>query len=224
LRASPNTGRPPGTGSRRWSAARLRRASAETRTPRERCRAQAGDGSDPGHDWGFGWLGARRFKAGLCTASGRRHHSGGNPAHAHQASQQVCQAGGAMRTTLDLPDHLMRQVKQRALQQGRPIKALMADSIRQGLHGPAALPLTTNSGVLEVDEEGLPLFRPDPQLKRHSIDLATSIAAGAGRLDSGGPTACRPACLIAMCGWPQPLPSIRPMLSPAGCAGDHSCL
>ena len=80
-----------------------------------------------------------------------------------------------MKTTLDLPDHLMRQVKQRALQQGRPIKALMADYIRQGLHGPAALPLTNNSGVLEVDEEGLPLFRPDPQLKRHSIDLATAL-------------------------------------------------
>jgi hypothetical protein len=62
-----------------------------------------------------------------------------------------------MKTTLDLPDHLMQQVKHRALQQGRPIKALMADYIRQGLHGPAALPLTTNSGVLEVDDEGLPL-------------------------------------------------------------------
>jgi hypothetical protein len=80
-----------------------------------------------------------------------------------------------MKTTLDLPDHLMQQVKQRALQQGRPIKALMADYIRQGLHGPAALPLSTNSGVLEVDAEALPLFRPDPQLKRHSIDLATAL-------------------------------------------------
>jgi hypothetical protein len=80
-----------------------------------------------------------------------------------------------MKTTLDLPDHLMQQVKHRALQQGRPIKALMADYIRQGLHGPAALPLTTNSGVLEVDDEGLPQYRPDPQRKRHSIDLATAL-------------------------------------------------
>ena len=92
-----------------------------------------------------------------------------------QASKLVLQDGGAMKTTLDLPDHLMQQVKQRALQQGRPIKALMADYIRQGLHGPAALPLTTNSGVLEVDEEGLPLYRPDPQLKRHPIDVATAL-------------------------------------------------
>lgn len=80
-----------------------------------------------------------------------------------------------MKTTLDLPDHLMRQVKQRALQQGRPIKALVADYIRQGLHGPAALPPAAKREVLEVDAEGLPLFRPDPQLKRHPIDVTTAL-------------------------------------------------
>ncbi len=69
----------------------------------------------------------------------------------------------------------MRQVKQRALQQGRPIKELVADYIRQGLHGPAALPLTTKREVLEVDAEGFPLFRPDPQLKLSPIDLATAL-------------------------------------------------
>ena len=125
-----------------------------------------------------------------------------------------------MKTTLDLPDHLMQQVKQRALQQGRPIKELMADYIRQGLHGPAALPLTINSGVLEVDEEGLPLYRPDPQLKRHSIDLATALRLDQDALmQEDRQRAGLPACLTAMCGWPQPLPSIRPMASPvAWCA------
>ena len=80
-----------------------------------------------------------------------------------------------MKTTLDLPDHLMRQVKQRALQQGRPIKELVADYIRQGLHGPAPLPQPTKREVLEVDAEGLPLFRSDPQIKRHPIDVATAL-------------------------------------------------
>ncbi len=80
-----------------------------------------------------------------------------------------------MKTTLDLPDHLMRQVKQRALQQGRPIKELVADYIRQGLHGHDALPLTAKREVLEVDAEGLPLFRPDPQLKRVPINLAKAL-------------------------------------------------
>ncbi|MEA5475031.1 hypothetical protein VB716_12445 [Synechococcus sp. CCY9201] len=76
--------------------------------------------------------------------------------------------------TLDLPDHLMLQVKQRALQQGRPIKELVADYIRQGPHG-AALPQPSKREVLEVDAEGLPLFRPDPRLKRHPIDVATAL-------------------------------------------------
>ena len=80
-----------------------------------------------------------------------------------------------MKTTLDLPDHLMRQVKQRAVQQGRPIKELVADYIRQGLHGSAALPETARRKVLEVDAEGFPLFRTDPQLKRVPIDVATAL-------------------------------------------------
>ena len=69
----------------------------------------------------------------------------------------------------------MRQVKQRALQQGRPIKELVADYIRQGLHGPAPLPQPTKREVLEVDAEGLPLFRPDPQINRNPIDVATAL-------------------------------------------------
>lgn len=80
-----------------------------------------------------------------------------------------------MKTTLDLPDHLMRQVKQRAVQQGRPIKELVADYIRQGLHGSAALPQAARREVLEVDADGLPLFRTDPKLKRQPIDVATAL-------------------------------------------------
>ncbi|MEB3305708.1 MAG: hypothetical protein VKL58_05780 [Cyanobacteriota bacterium] len=80
-----------------------------------------------------------------------------------------------MKTTLDLPDHLMRQVKQRALQQGRPIKELVADYIRQGLHGVATLPMAAKREVLEVDTEGLPLFRPDPRLSRDPMDVTTAL-------------------------------------------------
>ena len=61
-----------------------------------------------------------------------------------------------MKTTLEIPDHLMQQVKQRALQQGRPIKELVADYISQGLHG-------------------MPLFRPDPGFRGRPIDLAEAL-------------------------------------------------
>ncbi len=55
-----------------------------------------------------------------------------------------------MKTTLDLPDDLMREVKIRAAQEGRKLKDLLAEAIRTGLDaartplppsGRAALPL-----------------------------------------------------------------------------------
>lgn len=42
-----------------------------------------------------------------------------------------------MKTTLDLPDDLMREVKIRAAQQGRKLKDLLADAIRIGLDADA---------------------------------------------------------------------------------------
>ena len=38
-----------------------------------------------------------------------------------------------MKTTIDLPDELVREVKLRALMQGRTLRELVADFIRQGL-------------------------------------------------------------------------------------------
>ena len=80
-----------------------------------------------------------------------------------------------MKTTLDLPDHLIQQVKQRALQQGRPIKDLVADYIRQGLHGSPGAPLQTTARVVELDATGMPVFRPDPGFSGPPIDLATAL-------------------------------------------------
>jgi hypothetical protein len=80
-----------------------------------------------------------------------------------------------VKTTLDLPDHLMRQVKQRALQQGRPIKELVADYIRQGLHGSTGSSLQPAARVVEIDASGMPLFRPDPSFSGPPIDLATAL-------------------------------------------------
>ena len=80
-----------------------------------------------------------------------------------------------MKTTLNLPDHLMRQVKQRALQQGRTIKELVAEYIRQGLHGSTGGPLQPTARVVELDASGMPLFRPDPGFSGPPIDLATAL-------------------------------------------------
>ena len=80
-----------------------------------------------------------------------------------------------MKTTLEIPDHLMQQVKQRALQQGRPIKELVADYIRQGLHGMPQAPPQVGARVVELDGAGMPLFRPDPGFRDRPIDLAEAL-------------------------------------------------
>lgn len=79
-----------------------------------------------------------------------------------------------MKTTLDLPDHLLLQAKQRALQEGRTLRELVADYIRQGLHGAGPAVEPVNHGVLRVDARGFPLFRRD----------ASSPAPAAARLAS----------------------------------------
>jgi hypothetical protein len=64
-----------------------------------------------------------------------------------------------MKTTLDLPDALVKQVKLRALQDGRKLKDAVADLLRKGLHvamntEPDALP-----PVITTDKKtGLPLI------------------------------------------------------------------
>ena len=80
-----------------------------------------------------------------------------------------------MKTTLEIPDHLMKQVKQRALQQGRPIQELVADYIRQGLHGMPQAPPQAGARVVEVDGAGMPLLRPDPGFRGRPIDLAEAL-------------------------------------------------
>lgn len=43
-----------------------------------------------------------------------------------------------MKTTLILPDHLVRALKQRALEQGTTLSAVVAEALRRGLEEPAA--------------------------------------------------------------------------------------
>lgn len=71
-----------------------------------------------------------------------------------------------MKTTIDLPDELMRAVKVRAAQEGRRLKTVMADLVERGLATePAAaanprarvvLPLVQNTHEARPDEEMTP--------------------------------------------------------------------
>ena len=73
-----------------------------------------------------------------------------------------------MKTTLDLPEDLIRQAKLRAVVQGRTLRDLMADFIRQGL---GILPSDANTtsqsprhddAAIEVGSNGIPVLRCTP--------------------------------------------------------------
>jgi len=66
-----------------------------------------------------------------------------------------------MKTTLDLPDELIREVKLRAVVQGRTVKDLVAEILRQGLGiaPPRQLKKPPVGSLVEIGESGLPVIR-----------------------------------------------------------------
>ena len=80
-----------------------------------------------------------------------------------------------MKTTIDLPDVLIQQAKQRALQQKCSLKDLIADYIRQGLQGRSRDALTTESLLVETDATGLPLIRAASAPTVHTLPDALQL-------------------------------------------------
>jgi hypothetical protein len=66
-----------------------------------------------------------------------------------------------MKTTLNLPDELVREMKLRAVTQGRTLRELAADLIRQGLGLAAPQPAQTPppDGLVQLGPMGLPVVR-----------------------------------------------------------------
>lgn len=66
-----------------------------------------------------------------------------------------------MKTTLDLPDDLMREVKLRAVIQGRTLRDLVAEFLRQGLGmaAPKASDTEPAGSMVALGANGLPIIR-----------------------------------------------------------------
>ena len=66
-----------------------------------------------------------------------------------------------MKTTLDLPDELIREVKLRAVVQGRTVKDLVAEFLRHGLGltPPTRPDAPEADSLVEIGPQGLPLIR-----------------------------------------------------------------
>lgn len=66
-----------------------------------------------------------------------------------------------MKTTLDLPDPLMRRVKIRAACEGRKFKEIIADLLEKGLDSPPTQTLPESELPYKIDPQtGFPMARP----------------------------------------------------------------
>jgi hypothetical protein len=69
-----------------------------------------------------------------------------------------------MKTTIDLPDELVREVKLRALMQGRTLRDVVADYIRQGLGAPTPSSIALRppaDSIVSIGANGLPVIYGD---------------------------------------------------------------
>jgi plasmid stability protein len=66
-----------------------------------------------------------------------------------------------MKTTLDLPEEIVREMKLRAVMQGRTLRDLAADFLRQGLGMATPRPALSLPQKLPYDigDNGIPVFR-----------------------------------------------------------------
>jgi len=65
-----------------------------------------------------------------------------------------------MKTTVELPDSLMREVKLRAVYEGRRLKDVVAELLRKGLDTPDETATAgEGSAVIRDEDTGLPLIR-----------------------------------------------------------------
>jgi hypothetical protein len=63
-----------------------------------------------------------------------------------------------MKTTLDLPDDLVIEIKLRAVREGRKLKDAMADLLRKGLTAPNDSSSSTEKPIIRTDPQtGLPV-------------------------------------------------------------------
>jgi plasmid stability protein len=97
-----------------------------------------------------------------------------------------------MKTTIDLPDDLVRAIKLRALRDGRKLKEAVAELLRQALLSSAATPI--RRPTISTDAEtGLPRIQGEPGAPtgkesdpRHSLRFKAAWAFSVRRA-SGAP-------------------------------------
>lgn len=84
-----------------------------------------------------------------------------------------------MKTTLDLPDELVQQIKIRAVQARKPLKHFVADLLVKGLEAPPVANLAEPESLpagLEINARGFPVIRCGPDAPAATMSTAQLLA------------------------------------------------
>lgn len=83
-----------------------------------------------------------------------------------------------MKTTLDLPDELVREMKLRAMMQGRTLRDLATELIRQGLGMvvPRTVPTLPLSSMVVIGSNGIPTVRCNSNAPATRMDVDALLA------------------------------------------------
>lgn len=81
-----------------------------------------------------------------------------------------------MKTTLDLPDDLVREVKIRAVLQGRTLKEFVTELLREGLGLMPTVREVAPSERVGVGNDGLPVIRCRPDAPAAGMTVAELLA------------------------------------------------
>lgn len=84
------------------------------------------------------------------------------------------QQNAPVKTTLDLPNDLVREVKLRAVNEGMKLKDVISDLLRKGLGQPNPTPAGTTARRGGI---ALPLFPSSPQAPARRMSLDRLVAA-----------------------------------------------
>lgn len=82
-----------------------------------------------------------------------------------------------MKTTLDLPDDLMREIKIRAATQGKKLKDVMAETLRSGLFPESSPPEKPKPTISKHPVLGFPIVEcgPNPPVSQMAIEEILKI-------------------------------------------------
>lgn len=82
-----------------------------------------------------------------------------------------------MKTTINLPDDLVRELKLCALLQGRTLRDLVAEFLRKGLAVSSPTPQPTETSRLKIGPDGIPTIRcrAEASARHIGIDALLSL-------------------------------------------------